>query len=203
MYKTIIKRILDILVSTITFILLLPLFMLVIILIKIDSKGPIFFIQKRVGKNLKVFEILKFRTMTVEKREVTNKPIIGKDLGVTQIGYFLRRLKIDELPQLLNVLKGDMSLVGPRPTIERQLHNMTELEKSRYSVAPGLTGLAQVSGNIHLTWKKRYIYDLEYVNNISFLNDMKILIRTFILVFVGEDKFVNKPLKLRKSNEII
>lgn len=194
MYRLFIKRLLDMLLSVTILILLLPLFILVIILIKIDSKGSIFFIQKRVGKRLKVFEILKFRTMTIEKREVTNKPIIGKDLGVTQIGYFLRKLKIDELPQLLNVLKGDMSLVGPRPSIEKQLHNMTENEKFRYSVNPGLTGLAQVSGNIHLPWKERYIYDLEYIKNISFLNDLKILFRTFILIFIGEEKFINKPL---------
>ena len=196
MYESFLKRIFDIIVSLIMAIAFSPLFLLVILLIIIDSKGPIFFTQKRVGKNLKNFVILKFRTMTNKKHLVGNKPIIGRESGVTRIGYFLRRFMIDELPQLFNVLRGDMSLVGPRPSIREQLVNLSGQERLRYSVRPGLTGLAQVSGNIHIAWKERYVYDLKYVNNISFINDVKILLRTFILLIIGEDKFKDRPLNL-------
>ena len=161
-----------------------------------ESSGPVFFRQQRVGKNLKTIKVLKFRTMTNENREVGNKPIIGRASGVTKFGYWLRKYKIDEMPQLINVLKGDLSLVGPRPSVRKQLNNMTELEKSRYDVRPGLTGLAQVSGNIHLSWKERYKKDLEYISNISFINDVKILLRTVLLIIKGEEYFLDKPLKL-------
>lgn len=172
----------------------LPIFIIVGLLIKLDSIGPIFFIQKRVGKNLKEFNLIKFRTMTNEKRTVPNKPVIGKADGVTSVGYYLRRYKIDEMPQFFNVLLGDMSIVGPRPSIYSHLQDMNEEEKKRYSVRPGLTGLAQVSGNIHLSWKERFNYDLQYVRSISLTTDLKIILRTILIMVLGEDKFINKPL---------
>ena len=132
--------------------------------------------------------------MTNEKRTVGSTPIIGKAEGVTKVGYYLRRYKIDELPQLLNVLLGDMSLIGPRPSVPEQLHQMTEEEKHRYSVRPGLTGLAQINGNIHLSWKERFVYDLQYVNHVTFWNDIKIIFRTVFIVILGEKKFLNKPI---------
>lgn len=201
MYKIQIKRYIDIVVSVIILGLFTPIFLIIMFLIKMESKGPIFFMQKRVGKHMSRFYVYKFRTMTNEKREVGTKPIIGRSKDVTKFGYVLRRLKLDELPQLLNILKGEMTLVGPRPSIDSQLENMTEKEKLRYSVTPGLTGLAQVSGNIHLSWNKRYIYDLVYIENISFVNDLKIVLRTFILVFIGEGKFKDRPLKITIKNE--
>ena len=197
MYANHIKRLCDLVLSFHILIFAFPFFGLVAFAIVLDSKGPIFFFQKRVGKHLVEFTLIKFRTMTHEGRTVGVKPIIGKATGVTRVGYILRRLKIDELPQLVNVLKGDMSLVGPRPSIPEQLAKMTEAEKQRYSVRPGLTGLAQVSGNIHLPWKQRFEYDLAYVNKISFQNDVRILLRTVVLLIVGEEKFKDKPLKLR------
>ncbi len=159
-----------------------------------DTRGPLFFRQERVGKGLTFFKVYKFRTMTHEKRTVGSKPIIGKADGVTKVGYYLRRYKIDELPQLFNVLFGDMSLVGPRPSIPDQLLQMTEEEKQRYSVRPGLTGLAQINGNIHLSWKERFVYDLKYVDHVNFWNDLKIIFRTVFIVILGEQKFLNKPL---------
>jgi lipopolysaccharide/colanic/teichoic acid biosynthesis glycosyltransferase len=126
------------------------------------------------------------------------KPIIGKAEGVTQIGYYLRRFKIDELPQLLNILNGDMSIVGPRPSVPEQLANMTDEEKMRYSVRPGLTGLAQINGNIHLQWKERFVYDLKYVKNITFINDLKIVFRTVFIVLFGEEKYLNKPVTIKE-----
>jgi lipopolysaccharide/colanic/teichoic acid biosynthesis glycosyltransferase len=196
----VVKRIIDVFVASLFCIVFLPLVLVIFVLIKIDSRGPLFFKQERVGKDLDLFMVLKFRTMTNEKREVGNKPIIGKADGVTQVGHVLRRFKIDELPQLLNVLKGDLSLVGPRPSVPKQLNNMTDEEKRRYSVKPGLTGLAQVSGNIHLSWKERYQKDLEYVDKYSFINDVRILIRTIFVIIRGEEYYLNKPINLKDED---
>ncbi|MHA7865526.1 sugar transferase [Flagellimonas marinaquae] len=200
MYSFLCKRLLDIIVSTVLLVLLSPLLLLVAIVVPLESSGPVFFEQERVGQSLRSISVLKFRTMTNEVHEVGTKPIIGRATGVTKLGYWLRKFKIDELPQLLSVLRGDLSLVGPRPSVREQLNNMTKLEKSRYDVRPGLTGLAQVSGNIHLTWKERYKKDLEYISNISFKNDFKILLRTALLIVKGEEYFVNKPMKLNNDN---
>ncbi len=192
MWRNILKRVFDFSIALLLILVLLPLFLIVAIIIKLESPGTVFFIQKRVGKDFEAINVLKFRTMTSEVREV--KPVIGKAHGVTNSGYFLRRFKIDELPQLLNILKGEMSLIGPRPSIFGQLDNMTNEQKNRYSIRPGLTGLAQVSGNIHIPWTERYKYDLYYVKNISFSLDIKILIRTTLIVLKGEKKFVEFPL---------
>ena len=199
MYKNLIKRALDFTIALSILILLLPFFFVLAIIIKLDSKGPVFFSQERVGKDLRHLLIFKFRTMTNEKREVGTSPIIGRSKGVTNVGYYLRRFKIDELPQLVSVLKGDMSLIGPRPSIPSHLNQMTKIEKMRYSVNPGLSGLAQVSGNIHISWSERYQKDLEYIRNISFLNDMRIIIRTAQIIVIGEAYFVKKPLRFERD----
>ena len=201
MYSGFIKRLLDIIISSLLILLLLPFSILVFLIIKLDSKGPVFFKQERVGKGLKLFQVLKLRTMTDKKRSV--EKVIGRDKGVTRVGYYLRRFKIDELPQLINVFKGDMSLVGPRPSIKEQLEDMSDKEKKRYSVRPGMTGLAQVCGNIYLSWKERYKYDLKYVNNISLINDSKIIIRTVQIIIAGEEKFINNPLRIQETNKCL
>lgn len=201
MYEALIKRVVDFAVAAFLCSALLPILLLVAIVIVIDSKGPALFVQNRVGRNCRVFSLYKFRTMTDELREIPSAPVIGKATGVTNAGHFLRKYKLDELPQLINILKGDMSLVGPRPGVPSQLREMTNNEKKRYSIRPGLTGLAQVSGNIHIRWKHRFVFDLRYVENISFFNDMRIIFRTAILIFVGEEYFVGKPLKMSKRNK--
>ncbi|WP_309640389.1 sugar transferase [Flavobacterium sp.] len=193
MYRIFFKSVLDFTVAFIILMLALIPLLIIAMLILTESSGPLFFKQERVGKDLKFFKVFKFRTMTHEKRTVGNTPIIGKAEGVTKVGYYLRRYKIDELPQLLNVLLGDMSLIGPRPSVPEQLHQMSEAEKQRYSVRPGLTGLAQINGNIHLSWKERFVYDLNYVKNVTFWNDLKIIFRTVFIVILGEHKFLNKP----------
>ena len=194
MYRNIFKPLFDFIVAfVILFVVLIPL-LVIVLLIFAESNGPLFFKKERVGRDLKFFKVFKFRTMTHEKRTVGNTPIIGKAEGVTKVGYYLRRYKIDELPQLLNVLSGDMSLIGPRPSVPEQLHQMSEAEKRRYSVRPGLTGLAQINGNIHLSWKERFVYDLNYVDNVTFWNDIKIIFRTVFIVILGEHKFLNKPM---------
>ena len=201
MYKHFFKRLIDLGVSSLLLLLLGPFLVLFALLIKFETKGPVFFRQERVGKNLTNINVIKMRTMTHKRRVVGNQPVIGKTADVTNVGYWLRRFKIDELPQLINVLNGEMSLVGPRPSVRQQLDQMTEHEQKRYLVRPGLTGLAQVSGNIHLPWKERYQFDLKYIENISLQNDLKILGRTFILLFRGEAYFKNRPLNLNTSRE--
>lgn len=199
MYKTCCKRGIDIFISALLLLILTPALLIISLLITLTSRGPVFFTQQRVGKNFEVFCLYKFRTMTDRKHEV--KSVIGRAEGVTWIGFYLRRLKIDELPQLFNVLKGEMSLVGPRPSVPEQLGDMSERSRKRYLVRPGMTGLAQVSGNIHLEWEERYKYDLMYIKNISFINDFKIILRTIRLIFVGEEEFIRNPPKLIITDE--
>ena len=199
LYRKYVKRVLDVLFSFLLLLLLFPFLIFVALLIIVTSKGPLFFTQIRVGKDLKNFRVYKFRTMTDRVHEV--KKIFGKTEDVTTVGYYLRRYKIDELPQLFNVLMGDMSLIGPRPSIPDQLSTMNREQKRRYSVRPGITGLAQVSGNIYLDWVDRFKLDLQYVDNISLFNDLKIVIRTISLIIAGEDKYLDKPLKIHPINE--
>ena len=194
MYRNFFKVLIDFTAAFVIVLVVLIPMLVIAMLVLLESSGPLFFRQERVGKDLKLFSVYKFRTMTHEKRTVGDKPIIGKADGVTKVGYYLRRYKIDELPQLLNVLLGDMSLVGPRPSVPEQLANMSEEEQRRYSVRPGLTGLAQINGNIHLSWKERFVYDLEYVNKVTFWNDIKIIFKTIFIVILGEKKFINKPM---------
>lgn len=182
------KRFFDIVFSVIGLFTASPVLLFSIIVIKLETEGPIFFSQDRLGKNGRVFTLYKFRTMINKKREV-NREILKEDVEVTKIGYYLRRLKIDELPQLINVLKGDMSLVGPRPCMPELKDSFNEDGKFRIRVLPGLTGLAQVNGNIYLSWPQRWKYDREYVENISFLYDVSIILKTFDILLCGEEKF--------------
>ena len=171
-------------------ILVAPLMLVAMLTIVFAEGRPVFFRQTRVGYKLQEFDLLKFRTMVVnEKRDFSQEP--GGD-EITLIGSILRRLKIDELPQLINVLGGDMSLVGPRPPLPELLKDMNSIQKQRFEVYPGLTGLAQVNGNIHIGWPARFEYDVYYVENMSFLLDMKIIFKTLLVVIFGEDKFKKK-----------
>lgn len=167
-----------------------PMLLLVMLIILTIEGRPVFFRQTRVGYKLQEFDLLKFRTMVVnEKRDFSLQPGCAE---ITLIGSILRRLKIDELPQLINVLRGDMSLVGPRPPLPSLLEGMNEVQKQRFEVLPGLTGLAQVNGNIHINWPTRFEYDLYYVENLSLYLDIKIVFKTLLVVVFGEDKFKRK-----------
>jgi lipopolysaccharide/colanic/teichoic acid biosynthesis glycosyltransferase len=159
----------------------------------LGDKGPIFYKQQRVGLNGSFFEILKFRSMSVnENREIGQT--FNTDPEITWIGRLMRRTKIDELPQLINVVKGDMGLVGPRPCLIITYEEMPEWAKERFKVRPGMTGLAQINGNIFLSWEERWKYDIQYVKTLSILNDIKIVFKTILVVIFGEDKF-KKDLK--------
>jgi lipopolysaccharide/colanic/teichoic acid biosynthesis glycosyltransferase len=192
MYKFFIKRLIDVLASLGVIIILFPFFILVYILVKLDSKGPFFFFQERLGYQAKIFKVYKIRTM-YDKPRVANREILRGDSEVTKIGAILRRFKIDELPQIINVFVGDMSLVGPRPCLPQQQADFDNHAKQRIKVRPGLTGLAQVNGNIYLTWPERWVYDSRYVSQCSFLLDVKIVLKTLLILFRGEDKFIKKP----------
>jgi len=192
MYKVFFKRFIDIFVAISIIIFLLPLFLIIYILVKIDSPGKFFFFQDRLGYQGKIFKIFKIRTM-YDKVRVADREILKNDIEVTKVGYYLRRFKIDELPQIINVFMGDMSLVGPRPCLPRQLNEFNEDGKKRLKVVPGLTGLSQVNGNIHLSWEQRWKYDREYVEKQSFVLDLRIILKTFLILLHGEDKYLKNP----------
>lgn len=191
MYRNTIKRLLDFTVALIATLLLSPVLIISAVLIKTTSKGPLFFMQDRLGKDGKVFKVYKFRTMTDKKRDFSQQ-VFSDNAEVTPVGKVLRRFKIDELPQLLNILKGEMSLVGPRPGLPEQQKEFNEDGKERIKVTPGLTGLAQVNGNIYLSWPERWKYDREYVENLSLPLDIKIILKTVGIVLLGEDKFIKR-----------
>jgi undecaprenyl phosphate N,N'-diacetylbacillosamine 1-phosphate transferase len=192
MYRAFTKRFIDIIIALFVSIFLLPFFVIIYILVRIDSSGNFFFSQKRLGYKGKIFKIYKIRTM-FDKERVADREILKGDLEVTRIGYYLRRLKIDELPQIINVLKGDMSLVGPRPCLPQQQIDFNEDGRMRLKVVPGLTGLAQIKGNIHLSWEQRWKYDREYVERQSFVLDLNIILKTFLILINGEDKYLKNP----------
>lgn len=184
MYKNFIKRILDIILSFLALVILSPLLILTAFLIRIKLGTPVFFKQLRPGKNEKIFGILKFRTMTDAKDE--NGNLLPDEIRLTRFGQFLRSTSIDELPELLNILNGDMSIVGPRPLLVQYLEQYNEEQKHRHDVKPGLTGLAQVNGRNGITWEEKFHYDLEYVKNITFYGDCKIIFQTVMKVFGRE-----------------
>ena len=186
------KRIIDILGSGFILVFIFPLLILTCILIMVTMPGPIFFKQERVGQYGKKFNILKFRSMKVDKQaEISHDTKKDKE-RVTTFGKLMRRLKIDELPQLINIFKGDMSLVGPRPTFKEQVDAYTERQKHRLDMRPGMTGLAQVNGNISIPWEERIEYDLKYINDFSLLLDVEIILKTFLVILFGEEKFKRK-----------
>lgn len=189
-YRFLIKRLIDFIFAFLTLIILLAPFFLISILLVIDSKGPIFFKQKRLGLHKKEFEIYKFRTMTHKKREVGQT--LKTDPEITRIGYYLRRFKVDEMPQIINVLLGDMSIIGPRPCLPNVIEKYG-LDDYRFKVRPGLSSIAGVNGSIFLTWQEKWWYDKYYVENLSLLLDLKIFFKTFLVIIFGEEKFLNKP----------
>ena len=194
MFK-VIKRLFDIIVSFLGLLILSPLFLLLTILIKCDSKGPVFFIQKRVGRNGKKFGIFKFRTMRINAEELiasfTPEQLkewkenfkLKNDPRITRVGKFLRNTSLDELPQLINIFIGNMSLVGPRPIVEEELEWYGEKKNVLLSVRPGLTGWWATNGRSEVSYPERCDYELYYVYNCSLLLDVKILFKTFSAVF--------------------
>lgn len=184
-YEKYIKRPLDFILSLCAIIVLSPVLLLVAILVKIKLGSPVIFKQERPGLNGKIFNMYKFRTMTEKKDE--NGNLLPDEKRLTKFGRILRSTSLDELPELVNILKGDCSIAGPRPLMPSYLKWYSEEEKHRHDVRPGLTGLAQVNGRSFISWEEIFEFDLEYVNHISFWEDVKIILKTVKKVFVREN----------------
>ena len=184
-YEKYFKRLIDIVFSLIAIILLSWLYIIVAILVRIKLGSPVLFTQDRPGKDEKIFKMYKFRSMTSETDE--NGNLLPDDVRLTKFGKWLRSTSLDELPELFNILKGDMSLIGPRPLLVQYLPLYNEKQKRRHEVTPGLSGLAQVNGRNTLSWEDKFNYDVEYVDNITFLGDVKIICLTIIKAFVKKE----------------
>lgn len=184
MYQQSIKRLADLIFSVLAFVILLPFFLVVLLLLLVSNNGHPFFVQPRPGRNEKIFMVIKFRTMTNERDG--NGKLLSDAQRLTKIGRFIRSTSLDELPQLLNVFRGDMSLVGPRPLLVKYLDRYTPRQARRHEVRPGITGWAQVNGRNTITWEQKFEYDVYYVENISFGLDMKILLMTILKVIRRE-----------------
>lgn len=184
MYRKYIKRLLDIVVSLCGIIVLSPVYLILAVMVRMKLGTPVIFRQERPGKDEKIFHLYKFRSMTEEKDADGN--LLPDEVRLTPFGKKLRSTSLDELPELFNILKGDMSLVGPRPLLVRYLPRYNEFQRHRHDVRPGLTGLAQVNGRNAITWEKKFEYDVEYVNKLSFALDVRIFIDTVRAVLKRE-----------------
>lgn len=184
MYKNLFKRVIDFLIAFSGLILLSPVFIIVLIVLYIQNDGKPFFFQRRPGLNEKMFNIIKFKTMTDKKDSRGN--LLADAERLTPIGNFIRQTSLDEIPQLINVLKGDMAIIGPRPLLPQYLPLYNESQKRRHEVRPGITGWAQVNGRNAISWAKKFELDVWYINHISFALDCKIVLLTFKKVFKKE-----------------
>jgi undecaprenyl phosphate N,N'-diacetylbacillosamine 1-phosphate transferase len=183
-YQSNTKPLLDVIGATLGFIVLLPIFIIVIVMLFFLNQGKTFYLQKRPGKNEEIFSIIKFKTMSDKKDASGN--LLSPSLRITKTGQFMRKYSLDEIPQLINVIKGDMSIIGPRPLLMDYLSLYNDYQKQRHKVKPGITGWAQVKGRNAISWEQKFEYDVWYVKNLSFLLDLKILFLTLYKVFKKE-----------------
>ena len=184
MYRKYIKRLLDFILSLLALIILSPVLLITALLVRIKLGSPVIFKQKRPGLNEKIFTLYKFRTMTDKKDDEGN--LLPDSERLTKFGKILRSTSLDELPELINILKGDMSIVGPRPLLVEYLELYNEEQKHRHDVRPGLTGLAQVNGRNSISWEDKFKEDIKYIEKISLIGDIKIILKTVIKVFKRE-----------------
>lgn len=184
-YAKYVKRILDIVLSLLAIIVLSPVLLIVAILVRIKLGSPIIFKQQRPGKDEKIFTMYKFRSMTDARDE--NGQLLSDEIRLTEFGKKLRNTSLDELPELFNILKGDMSIIGPRPQLVRDMVFMTTEQRERHSVLPGLSGLAQIRGRNAISWEDKLSSDIEYISNITFWNDVKIVWLTVIKAFIKQE----------------
>ena len=198
------KRFFDVIFSLLGLIILSPLFLVVSLMIKLDSRGPVFYRQERLGMNGRVFKIYKFRTMVKDAEKMGSGLFTHEnDPRITRVGRFLRRTSIDELPQLINILRGDMSFVGPRPPITwypKRWNEYEDWEKLRFRMKPGMTGWAQIHGRNEIDWNKRIEYDVWYVKNWSLLLDLKIILETVKVVLSGKGIYGKERMKNGRKN---
>ncbi|MBB6698260.1 sugar transferase [Clostridium algidicarnis] len=202
MYMRYFKRPMDLILSLIAIIVLSPVLVVVALLVGFKLGSPVIFKQKRPGLNEKIFTLYKFRTMTDERDE--NDDLLPDSVRLTKFGRLLRSTSLDELPELFNILKGDMSIIGPRPLVVEYLPFYTEDERRRHSIRPGLSGLAQINGRNTITWEQRFYYDIQYANSISLIGDIQIILKTVLKVFQREDigeRGVNSPPDFNKYRQ--
>lgn len=198
MYKSFFKRIIDINGAMIGLLMVSPLFIIVMIGLCISNHGNPFFFQLRPGKNGKIFKIIKFKTMN-DKKDFYGKLLPDAD-RLTKIGIFVRKVSFDEIPQLINVLKGEMSLVGPRPLLPEYLYIYNEVQKRRHEIRPGITGWAQVNGRNAISWQKKFEYDIEYIDRLDFKFDCKIVLLTIKKVIKSEGVNLNEQVAAEYFN---
>jgi undecaprenyl phosphate N,N'-diacetylbacillosamine 1-phosphate transferase len=184
LYSRFFKRLIDFVLSLSAFIVLLPVFLVVTLLLAIANSGKPFFLQPRPGKDGSIFRVIKFKTMNDRKNE--RGELLSDAERLTPVGAFVRKTSLDEIPQLLNVIKGEMSLIGPRPLLVEYLPLYNEVQRRRHEVRPGITGWAQVNGRNAISWDEKFRYDVWYVDNVSFLLDVKIILMTIVKVFKSE-----------------
>lgn len=187
------KRFIDLVISTLCLLLLWPAFLVTAVVILLMDGRPIFYCQQRLGQHGQIITIRKFRSMTHNPHRQTDTQVRLDNPEVTRFGRFMRRTKIDELPQIWNVWVGDMSVVGPRPALPSNLENYTPRQRRRLEVKGGLTCLAQVFGGSYLPWDERIEYDLEYIARQSFWLDLRIILKTILVVLMGEERFIKRP----------
>lgn len=199
MYRKIFKRFLDIIFSLTAIIILLPVYLIIALLVKIKLGSPVLFLQERPGLNEKIFKMYKFRTMTLDVDE--NGGLLPDELRLTSFGRFLRSSSLDELPELLNILIGDMSIVGPRPLLVEYLQYYKKEERKRHSVRPGLTGWAQINGRNATSWEERFKKDIEYVDKLSLYFDLKIVFKTISKVIKRSDILVGNEIPAGRLDE--
>lgn len=185
MYKKYFKRLIDILCSVAAIVVFSWLYILVAVLVRVKLGSPVLFKQERPGKDEKIFTLYKFRTMTNKKDADGN--LLPDDIRLTKFGRMLRKTSLDELPEAFNILKGDMSIVGPRPLLVQYLPLYNDIQKRRHEVRPGLTGLAQVNGRNAITWEEKFEWDVKYIDNITFIGDVKIIFMTVWKAFFKEE----------------
>lgn len=185
MYKNYLKRFIDFTAALLGLLVLSPLFIIITIGLFFANQGHPFFLQSRPGKRERIFTIIKFKTMNDKKDEIGN--LLSDTYRLTKIGAFVRKTSLDEIPQLLNVIKGDMSLIGPRPLLTSYLPLYNEFQKRRHDVRPGITGWAQINGRNAISWKDKFEFDVFYVENVSFLLDLKIILTTVMNVIQSKD----------------
>ena len=198
MYKNYLKRLIDFIAALIGFIVLSPVFLLVTVFLYFANQGKPFFFQLRPGKNGEIFKIIKFKTMN-DKTDLQGN-LLPNVQRLTKIGRFVRKTSLDEIPQLLNVLKGDMSLVGPRPLLPEYLPMYNQLQTRRHEVRPGITGWAQVNGRNTISWTQKFEFDVYYVENLSLILDIKILFKTVVKTIQAKDINAGKEIIMDKFN---
>lgn len=198
MYKKIFKRVIDFTTAVLGFLFLLPLFLLVTLFLFFANRGNPFFFQLRPGKDGKIFKIIKFKTMN-DKKDADNN-LLPDSERLTKIGMFVRKTSLDEIPQLINVIKGDMSLIGPRPLLPEYLSLYNDFQKQRHNIKPGITGWAQVNGRNAISWEKKFEYDVWYINNLSFSLDIRILLKTIQKVVKRESINADNSVTIERFN---